>query len=689
MLSHSLRIPLHLLLVLTLAFGAAFACSEEPVSDDDWGIDGAIEPDEERLGKADSAGTAGPPASADVSDTAVWEVKNQWEDRGTTEAKKAGIAWPANSGLNWDEKYALWVASMGLTPGWETSYQTFILKTPWGKELPAPRLECAEVAMFLRVTFSSWYNLPFYLQAVDASGKLWFGHMGARNAAGRYKTTPLYKTAYKDHTSRFAGKSNEYILANWPKDDVLRSRAVGDGDTMTFLTGSGAQRGGHYFDEIFLNKRVGHFMRLILTYFGSINLSSSMNTYNLKPESLRTGDLLLHRWQKQGIGHVMVVKTVTPLEDGNFEANIVSGSMPRRQPKYESATYTKDNFTSEDAGGPGENYDGEQYAALGGGLKRWRVAKNWNGRWTNTWMAADESSWINDTDLERIAARVATFEDLLGEVDPATLREAYRQVIADARNHLKQYPASCAARTRREDAFTKLYAVNATHFGKDPAATDREERKFEDYVFAELMYQQSKTCCWNHSTSAMYQIVMDYNQGLQEEACMDPVVFKNTAGGYETFRQYAESTGRGYMWVNWTEDEPCPQRAVTDDTEAAHDAIAWCEVGETGPACTDSLEPNNAPASAAVLSTGTVSGLQICEADEDYFTITATGPFTVTIAFSHAAGDLDMQLLRDGASVQTSQGSSDSETVSAGAGTYTLRVYGYSGAQGTYSITRQ
>ncbi len=679
--------PLCLLLVITLLSGGLAACSDDPADADDWGIDTAIEPDEERLGKADSAGTPGPPVSADVSDTAVWEVKNQWEDRGTTEAKKAGMAWPANSGLSWDEKYSLWVQSMGMTPGWETSYQTFILKTPWGRELPAPRLECAEVAMFLRITFASWYNLPFYLQAVDASGKIWFGHMGARNAAGRYKTTPLYKTAYKDHTSKFAGKSNEYILANWPKDDVLRSRAVGDGDNMTFLTGPGAQRGGHYFDEIFLNKRVGHFMRLVLTYFGSVNLSSSMNTYNLKPEALRTGDVLVHRWQKQGIGHVMVVKNVTLLEGGNFEAIIVSGSMPRRQPKWETPTYTKDNFTSANAGGPGENWDGDKYAALGGGLKRWRVAKNVGGKWTNSWMAADESSWINDTDLERISARPAQFEDLLGEVDPATLREAYRQMIADARNHLKQYPASCAARTRREAAFEKLYAVNAEHFGLDRAATDRAERTFDDYVFAELVYQQSKTCCWNRSTSAMYQIVMDYNQGLQEETCADPVVFKATGGGYEIFRQFAEATGRGYQWVAWSEDESCPQRAVTDDTEAAHAAIPWCEVGDTGPSCTDAAEPNNAPTAATPLSPGSLADLRICEADEDWFTFTTTGSFAARITFSHAAGDLDLQLLQNGAVVQTSQGTTDTETVSAGAGTFTLRVYGYAGAQGDYSLT--
>ncbi len=671
-----------------LSLGWMLACEDAAKNDDDWGIDDEILPDEEKLGKADSAGTAGPSVSADTSETAVWEVKNQWEDRDTPEARKAGIAWPANSGLNWDEKYALWVQSMGIIPGHETTYQTFKLTTPWGKTLPAPRLECAEVAMFLRVTFASWYNLPFYLQAVDSSGKIFFGHMGARTATGRYKNTPLYKTAYKDYTSKFAGKSNDYIIANWPKDDVLRSRGIGDDDTMTFLTGPGAQRAGQYFDEIFLNKRVGHFLRLLLTYFGSINLVSSANTYNLKPGALRAGDLLIHRWQKQGIGHVMVLKSVTDLAAGQKEALLVSGSMPRRQPKLENAISSKDKFTSPYAGGPGENWDGEKYAALGGGLKRWRVAKNWNGKWANTWMAADEASWINDTDLDRISARPGEFQNLLGQVNPYQLRDAYTQMIEDARAHLRQYPASCSARTHREEAFEKLYQVNEQHFGMDRAATDRQYRTMEDYVFAPLVYQQSKTCCWNRTTSAMYQIIMDYNREMQASGCVAPIVFKAENGGYDRYRQYAEATGRGAQWLSWTEDEACPQRNVANDTEQPMDWLAWCDVSTPATTtCTDRFEPNGNPTAAAAIGPGTYSELQICEGDEDYFAISMSANFTVTISFTHSAGDLDMSLLQNGSIVQTSQGTGDAETISAGPGNYVLRVYGYAGATNAYSLS--
>lgn len=677
------------LLIALLAVGiAGFGCKEDP-AEDNWGIDEEVLPDEDRFGKADGVGIAGPSVTAGTTDTAVWEVKNQWEDRTTVEARKAGMAWPADSGLTWDEKYSAWVQSMGLIPGHETYFDTFTLTTPWGKELPAPRLECAEVAMFLRVTFASWYNLPFYLQAVDSSGKIYFGHMGARTGSGRYKTTPNYKTAYKDYTAQLAGKANDYIRDNWPKDNVLRDRAVGDGDEMGFLTGTGAKRGGHYFDEIFLNKRVGHFLRLLLNYFGSVNLASSANTYNIKPQALRAGDVLVHRWQRQGIGHVMVVKKVTEMEGGKKEANLVSGSMPRRQPKYETPAASKDYLTSINGGGPGENYSGELYAALGGGLKRFRVAKNWNGRWANTWMAADEASWINDTDHERIAARIAELRDLLGEVDPSQLLSAYHQMVEDARNHLRQYPASCAARNRREDAFAKLYEVNQLHFGTNQEDTDREYRILDDYVFARLVYEESKTCCWNRTTAAMYQIIMDFNRERQDPDCQDAVVFKAMGGGYDLFRQYAEATGRGHLWVTWSEDESCPQRDVDNDTEAEHGWIPWCEVGGAGPdpSCTDLFEPNNTPDTAAPVTGGTYQGLWICEGDEDYFEIMSGGSFTVSIQFQHSVGDLDMALYQGTSQVAISQGTSDTETISAEAGTYILRVYGYNGAQGEYSLS--
>ena len=111
------------------------------------------------------------------------------------------------------------------------------------------------------------------------------------------------------------------------------------------------------------------------------------------------------------------------------------------------------------------------------------------------------------------------------------------------------------------------------------AQTDEAYRSVEDYVFAELEYTQSKTCCWNKTTSAMYEIIMDYTESLMSNSCQAPVVFKCSGGGYDTFAQYAEQTARGHLWKPWTEDESCSQRDVTDDTAVATDAAPWCQLG--------------------------------------------------------------------------------------------------------------
>ena len=68
-----------------------------------------------RLGKADNAGIAGLPVGGNYAQTKVWDVENQWEDTDTEAARQAGLAWPADSGLTWDEKYSLWVESLGVT----------------------------------------------------------------------------------------------------------------------------------------------------------------------------------------------------------------------------------------------------------------------------------------------------------------------------------------------------------------------------------------------------------------------------------------------------------------------------------------------------------------------------------------------------------------------------------------------
>jgi hypothetical protein len=75
----------------------------------------------------------------------------------------------------------------------------------------------------------------------------------------------------------------------WPKDATLRNYHLGSDDTVPWLpsTGSTACPGaGAYFDEMFLNKRVGYFMRLVLLYFGSTNLADPANMFHVQPEAI-------------------------------------------------------------------------------------------------------------------------------------------------------------------------------------------------------------------------------------------------------------------------------------------------------------------------------------------------------------------------------------------------------------------
>jgi len=465
---------------------AGCASEESPTPDEEWGMEGPVSPTPP-IGKEDSELRRGLLVATDTTRTQVWTARNRWEDTDTPAARAAGLAWPADSGLTWDAKFSAWIASLRWIPSVSGSSTTVEVTTPWGKTLPAPMLECAETSLFLRITFAAWYELPLMLESQDERGRrVYFGHNGVRTAAGRYAQSPEFAIKYKD----FSGSGD--WRTRWPSDAVLRAKRIaGDPDEQAELA-AGAHFGA-YLDEIHLNKRVGYFTVMVLDYLGSANLADPANAYNLVPEAIRPGDFLIERWQRAGIGHALVVKEVTALPGGSKDATLISGSIPRRQGVRESGQSSKSYFTSEYTGGPGVNSDGDAYAKLGGGAKRWRVTKNVAGYWTNTWMAGDESSWINSTDTARIAARPARFDQILGQVPPAQQRTELLAQIADARQHLAQYPASCSAREKRERAFAALYELSERAFDQTEAQVDAAYRKLDDYVFAELDYAHART----------------------------------------------------------------------------------------------------------------------------------------------------------------------------------------------------
>jgi hypothetical protein len=671
-----------LLVVCIGVVGMACTGDDTMSIDEEWGMEGPMSPTP-LPGKEDSEHRRGLLVNTDTTRTQVWTARNKWEDTATPAAKKAGLAWGENSGLDWDAKYGKWVESLRWIPSVDNFSTTVELTTPWGKKLPSPMLECAEMSIFLRVTFAAWYELPLFFEAVDGQGRrVYFGHNGVRTTAGRYASSPEFAIKYKDHTSTWT------TGAAWPADAALKVKRVAGGEDNQRELGEGVTFGA-YLDEIHLNKRVGYFTILTLDYLGSVNLADPANAYNIVPDAVRAGDTLIERWQRNGIGHTLVVKEVALLPGGSKDVTTISGSMPRRQGVRQSGQSSKSYFTSNYTGGTGTNSEGDEYAKLGGGIKRWRVAKNVGGYWTNTWMAADEASWINSTDYARIATRPARFDQILGQVSPQQQREELLVQIRDARHHLSQFPASCSARERREQAFASLYELAGREFGMTEAQVDAMYREDADYVLAELEYTKSKTCCWNSSTSAMFDIVMDKARADKAAndasgVCKAPAVFKSRTDGYALWAMHAATLGRAAEWRPWSEDEACTQRNVAEDTEAQGPATAFCDLTPGGStACTDAFEPNNAR-TAARQAAGTVDGLRVCAADDDWIKSTAGG--SVRIEFTHASGDLDIEAYdAAGNRVGSSAGVGNNETVTVPAGG-TVRVFGFNGAQNTYKL---
>ena len=658
-----------LLLLATFLLLTLVGCTEEGELGDEHGVfvdelDEFGKPTlggtgwEEPAGKADAMqGRPGLPVSVDSAETAVWEIRNAWEDRNTPQARQAGLAWPADSGLTWEEKYHHWVASMERIdrPG---HGETFLITTPYGVELPAPSLECAEVAMFLRIAFASWYGLPFFTEATDGRGnRLYFGHFGIRTADGRYGRMANFKTQYRDH-SHLA----DAIVrgdAQWPSDPNLAGRRIpGSFDDSQPMIGDGVGAGA-YFDQFFLNKRVGYYLLMQLTYFGSINLADPVNTYHVTPEGLRPGDTLLHRWQRTGIGHVMVVMRADRFgQDSSLqiEAHLASGSMPRRQPLWEHPAAAKRNFTSNNAGGP-------DYVQYNGGIKRWRIAKNIGGRWTNVVPQFLADEYIPATARTRLQERPERFNNLLAQLDPEEQLTAMAGVVETHRVHLRNYPASCAARTRREQAFEDLYKVGAA-LGMSAYEIDEQFRTLEDYVFAELVYNQSKTCCWNSTTNKMYQIAMDLNRQIIEDtpadACPDLVVFKNRddhTDGFEVFRDFARSIGQEDAWVTWSADENCPQANVAADTQADHEWTNFCDLGTQAP------DPVQGDFETLTATNSTPLDIPDNDLDGVFSDVTIDGSGTVEaihidVEITHTwRGDLILYLIKDGQEVEVYRGS--------------------------------
>ncbi|MBI5494884.1 MAG: PPC domain-containing protein [Deltaproteobacteria bacterium] len=110
------------------------------------------------------------------------------------------------------------------------------------------------------------------------------------------------------------------------------------------------------------------------------------------------------------------------------------------------------------------------------------------------------------------------------------------------------------------------------------------------------------------------------------------------------------------------------------------------------PCLDNGREPNNTTAVATPLVLGGTVSARLCADDEDRYRFTLVAPAVVRvgIAFTHANGDLDLQVLGPGDVVEASStGVTNEEVAEAGlpAGDHVVRVYGYRGATNPYVLT--
>ena len=113
--------------------------------------------------------------------------------------------------------------------------------------------------------------------------------------------------------------------------------------------------------------------------------------------------------------------------------------------------------------------------------------------------------------------------------------------------------------------------------------------------------------------------------------------------------------------------------------------------------CTeDSLAPNHTAGEAAAVNVGDdFPSLQICSGADDFFKITLTEGQRVSVGiyFSHAQGDLDMQIFAPGdLTTPIAQGASATDDEVVGfqadvAGEYVIRVIGYEDAEAAYQLS--
>ncbi|MBW2523764.1 MAG: hypothetical protein JRI23_06295 [Deltaproteobacteria bacterium] len=467
-------------------------------------------------GKADSYGGMWDPGWR------VWQPIHKWTDI-------------APNGETWEEYYATWLQGIAYEDsGWRGENVQYTLAD--GTVVPAPSLECADTAMFLRFLYAQEFKLPMVMYG----GNEVFGHFGWTDTQGNIKRSyTQYQLDAPRGSDVYLQGVNRYLpedLQDYPHEDATI---------------------GEYLDAVLTNKRFGVFMQDLMNMYYSGNVAQRANTYYIQPSAIRAGDLQLHRshpWE--GIGHTITIQSVQLLNDKLLDVNLIQSYMPTHP-------WVSDGFSEL------TNYDPDP--ANLSGLQRWRRPVLRNGRW---YLDSDPSVALPESEVETVPEQ---FEELF-DVDPQEQVTALLSTINMARAGLYDNPNSCRRREDRETAFETLYELYRTTaelyeplgFTAQPTLeevrpeVDKLYRVIDDFIWGAMHYEASWVCHWNPSNVAvnnsMYDATVAYNQQVaMATTCQDIRIFRSEnvsqydgSDGFDDLATWAQANG--YQWDGYSLD---------------------------------------------------------------------------------------------------------------------------------------
>ena len=104
---------------------------------------------------------------------------------------------------------------------------------------------------------------------------------------------------------------------------------------------------------------------------------------------------------------------------GRMTVEVASGSYVAAPAEMGERSLKQIPIYSQECGGAGISDDGYAYAALGGGIKRWRHPKAIGGQYYNVVSDKDRDVFIESSNHVAIAERVTIYEEILGELPPS------------------------------------------------------------------------------------------------------------------------------------------------------------------------------------------------------------------------------------------------------------------------------